>query len=104
MIEEEAIVGKYVTPWEEVKPVQVKCRVNNRLVENYSGGVYLDEVQVRQLEKDLRNDSQLKEVFHEFFGLFMPVFEKAIGDAVSNNLGLLEASEVVEPNPIDLNN
>lgn len=36
--------------------------------------------------------------------MFLPVFIKALQYAKENNLGLLEASEVVEPNPLDLNN
>lgn len=104
LIEKHSEVGKYVTSWKEIRPGYIKCQISNRLVENYSGGVYLDEKQVCRLENDLRNDEQIKRLFNEFFGVFMPVFEAAINDAASNNLGLLEASEVVEPNPMDLNN
>jgi hypothetical protein len=33
----------------------------------------------------------------------LAVFWKAVDEAVENGLGLVEASEVVEPNPLDLN-
>ena len=73
----------------------------SRISENYSGGVFIPESAIPRLLADYESgkiEAQLKLCF----GGTLPVFLKALVYAKSHRLGLLEATEVVEPNPMDL--
>lgn len=73
----------------------------SRISENYSGGVFIPESAIPRLLADYESgkiEAQLKLCF----GGTLPVFLKALVYAKSHRLGLLEATEVVEPNPLDL--
>lgn len=92
----------YVTSWDDIKPDFIKCKVTGRIVENYSGGVYLSNKQVEQLLEDYVTNEKVKHVLDNFFEQNIPVFIKALTYAKEHQLGVLEATEVIEPNPIDL--
>ena len=73
----------------------------SRISENYSGGVFIPESAIPRLLADYESgkiEAQLKLCF----GGTLPVFLKALVYAKSHRLGLLEATEVVEPNPLNL--
>ena len=86
------------------KPDFIHSPVNGGLVENYSGGVYIAPEEVVQLLDDYEKQEEIRKIIDDFYVQNLPVFIKALQYAKENNLGLLEASEVVEPNPLDLNN
>ena len=78
-------------------------QIHNEIVENYCCGAYLNADNVQKLLRDYEADGEIKEAIDEFYAQNLPVFLKALNLARELEVGLLEATEVVEPNPIDLN-
>lgn len=103
LLEETPELKKYITSWSSIKPESIVCPVADGLVENYSGGIYISAKQVSELLADLERETETKDLFTDFFEENFPVFVKALKYAEEHGLGLLEATEVVEPNPINLN-
>ena len=94
---------KYITPWKDIIPQTIKSPIQGYIFENYCGGVFIAPDQVNQLLSDYEKDEHIKKIIDEFFEINLPVFFTALEYASENGLGLVEATEVVEPNPIDLN-
>ena len=97
----------YISDWREVLPAEFLAEfsgeIHNEIVENYCCGVYLSAASVQKLLRDYEADGEIKEAIDEFYAQNLPVFLKALNLARELGVGLLEATEVVEPNPIDLN-
>lgn len=102
LVEERPEMKRYISSWEEIKSEPVLCPVTNALVENYSGGVYIGAAQVEELLVHCEKEDEVYRVLVNFFEQNFPVFLKALRDAAEHQKGLLEASEVVEPQPLDL--
>jgi hypothetical protein len=96
---------KYVTDWKTLVPPGFAERTfENQLTENYCGGVFIANAALCQLREDYKTDEEIKSKMDETFSHGrLAVFWLAVDYAIENNLGLLEASEVIEPNPFDLN-
>lgn len=94
----------YTSPWSEVLPELVQnMRCDSRIVENYSSGVYVPPAQVGRLLVDATSDSTVKAALaQEFPGEHFNILITALREAEQQSLGLLEATEVIEPNPTDL--
>jgi len=99
-IEDEIIFDKYITSWDKIAP---KKYLNNfeydGLDGNYSGGVFLSPVQVGLVLEDYEKGNIKSMLETAFSHGRIDVFLKALNFAKSNKLGLLEATEVVEPSP-----
>lgn len=97
----------YISDWREVLPAEFLAEfsgeIHNEIVENYCCGAYLNADNVRKLLRDYEADGEIKSAVDEFYAQNLPVFLKALNLARELEVGLLEATEVVEPNPIDLN-
>ncbi|WP_298783007.1 hypothetical protein [uncultured Campylobacter sp.] len=97
----------YISDWREVLPkeflAEFSGEIHNEIVENYCCGAYLGADNVQKLLRDYEADGKIKEAIDEFYAQNLPVFLKALNSAAELGVGLLEATEVVEPNPIDLN-
>jgi hypothetical protein len=94
---------KYTKAWENILTSKAENKIHNQLNSNYSSGVYIPANQVVQLLNDYQNDAQVKQHLDNFYSeKRISVFIKALTFAAENNCGLLEASDVVEPNPLDL--
>ncbi|WP_316809511.1 hypothetical protein [Pedobacter agri] len=102
---ESDVLQKYFKPWEAIIPEnRFAQKILNHIVANYSSGVYIPKQKVKQLLNDYQNDALIKSTLDELFSHGrMAVFLKALAYAEGKGLGLLEATEVVEPNPLDLN-
>jgi hypothetical protein len=98
-------MAKYVGDWKTLVPEAYRdSHFDNCLTENYCGGVYLPNEGLKLLRADYLSDSYVRSKMDETFSDGrLAVFWKAIDDAIENGLGLVEASEVVEPNPFNLN-
>lgn len=99
-------MAEYTLPFQEILGDKLQARlglgpIRNRIYENYCGGVYIPEVQVIRLLADYEAGG-IEEPLKQCFGSTLPVFLKALLHAKKEGLGLLEATEVVEPNPINL--
>ena len=101
LLEEKPEYARYFTPWAQVAPTAFPNPAENQIIENYCSGVYLSPKQVVQLLRDLE---QMPKVLEDLEGLWsdgqFAVLKKALTAAAELGVGLLEATEVVEPNPI----
>lgn len=99
------VMAKYVGDWKTLVPESYRDRqFDNCLTENYCGGVYLPNEGLRKLRDDYRTNSYVRSKMDEAFSHGrLAVFWKAVDEAIESSLGLVEASEVVEPNPFNLN-
>jgi hypothetical protein len=94
---------KYTKRWEDILPTQVENPIYNQLSSNYSSGVFIPADQVVQLLNDYQNDSQVKQDLDNFYSdRRINIFLNALKFASENNCGILEASDVIVPNPVDL--
>ena len=94
----------YYKPWQYIVPKFAFTQtVHNRITANYSSGVYIPPHKVDALLGDYERRSSIASVLDELFSDGrMAILLKALRYASSKRLGLLEATEVVEPNPLDL--
>jgi len=99
-------MAEYTLPFQQILGDKLQARlglgpIRNRVYENYCGGVYIPEDQVPRLLADYETGS-VEGPLKQCFGSTLPVFLKALLHAKKEGLGLLEATEVVEPDPMDL--
>lgn len=99
-------MAEYTLPFQEILGSRLRARIGigpirNRVYENYCGGVYIPESQVPRLLDDYEA-GEITEQLRQCFGETLPVFLKALLHAKKEGLGLLEATDVVQPNPLDL--
>ena len=101
LMEEKPEYARYFTPWVQVVPTTFPNPVENQIIESYCSGVYLSQNQVIQLLRDLKQDQKMLEDLEEIWcDGQLAVLKKALKAAAEQGIGLLEATEVVEPNPI----
>ncbi len=98
-------MAKYIGDWSTLVPDSYKNDFfENELTENYCAGVYLPHDKLHQLRADYLADAHVKSALDEQFSHGrIDVFWKSVDSAIALGFGLIEASEVVEPNPFDLN-
>lgn len=104
LIDSKPYFKKYTKTWQEMLPDIYPNPATNSITENYSSGVYIPYESVEQLYADYNSSAQVRNDLESFFshGRFA-IFQDAIAFCREHQLGLLEASEVIEPNPLDLN-
>lgn len=101
LVDEKPEYARYFTPWEQVVPAAFSNPTENRIIENYCSGVYLSPDQAAQLLRDLERNKKVLEDLEELWcDGQLAVLKKALTAAAELGVGLLEATEVVEPNPI----
>ena len=104
LLEEKPEYARYFTPWAQVAPTAFPNPAENQIIENYCSGVYLSPKQVVQLLRDLE---QMPKVLEDLEGLWrdgqFAVLKRPSLPRRKLGVGLLEATEVVEPNPISPN-
>lgn len=104
LAEQKPEYSRYFTPWDWITPKIFPNPTENRIIENYSSGVYLMPKQVVQLTEDLEHDPRLRADFEQLWiDGQLEVLKKALHAAIELKCGLLEASDVVIPNPIHPN-
>ncbi len=96
-------MAAYTTSFRKILGERLRNPLQDRIFENYCGGVYIGEDQVPQLLADYES-GRAKEALESCFGSTLPVFLKALGHAKAEGLGLLEATDLVVPNPFQLQN
>ncbi len=101
---DDAVMATYVGDWKTLIPeVYRQKKTENQLTENYCGGVYLPHAALKKLREDYQTTPHVKAKMDEAFSHGrLDIFWKAVDDAIENDLGLIEAAEVVEPNPLNL--
>jgi hypothetical protein len=104
LIENNSAFQRYTKPWQEILRTPVENPIKNLIIENYSSGVYIPFDKLRKLQEDYNHNPEVKAALDKNYSYQrIDVFLKAIQFAIENELGLLEATEVVEPNPLELN-
>ncbi|WP_342329162.1 hypothetical protein [Pedobacter sp. FW305-3-2-15-E-R2A2] len=104
LLEERPYFERYTKDFKTIVPESISNPISNRIAQNYSSGVFIPAEQVTQLLEDYANDAALRADLDGFFSDGrIGVFLKALEDAKQQELGLLEATEVIEPNPLNLN-
>ncbi len=104
LIENKPMFEKYTKKWKDILSFEIKNPAENRILTNYSSGVFISAEQVEQLLNDYETDEKIRLLLDNFYSDgHISVFLKALQTAKEHNAGLLEATEVVEPNPLDLN-
>lgn len=100
------ILEKYFKKWNDIIPKDYQSKnVNNKLTNNYSSGVYIPADKVVELIEDYKTNSEINSELNSLFSHNrISIFLKALQFAADHNLGVLEATEVIEPNPMNLNN
>ena len=88
MAEEYPLMERYITPWKDILPEGIVPPAQQGIVENYSAGVYLSAEQVKELLSDYEGNKEVREAVDDYF--------------MENGAGLLEATDVVEVEPLDL--
>lgn len=96
---------KYTKPWEKILSHSMLGKaVENKIVLNYCSGMYIPQDQVRELLVQYETQAIVKATMDQYFhSAHIDVFLKALRYSAEGGLGLLEATEVIEPNPFDLN-
>ncbi len=102
LIQQNEEMSAYTAGFSEILSQKIENPIHNRIIENYCGGVYIPCESVSKLLADYQSGI-VKEVLDDFFEQNLPPFLKALTFAKEHQLGLLEATEVVEVNPISLN-
>jgi len=104
LIEDQPEFKNYTKTWQEIAGDKISNPVRNRIVENYSSGVYIPAEKVEKLLTDYKEDEGIRTKLDNFYShKRINVFLKALECAKYNGAGLLEATEVIEPQPLDLN-
>lgn len=101
LAEMDPAMASYTLPFQEILGAKLQNPVRNRIYENYCGGVYIPEKAVSRLLEDYES-GKVEAPLRQCFGNTLPVFLKALLHAKKERLGLLEATEVLEPNPLNL--
>jgi len=98
-------IGRYTKAWHEIVPtITAHSPARNRAVQNYSSGVFIPPESVRGLRHDIDADPRLRdEIRVEFPDSHFDVLRTALDEAIVSRAGLLEATDVIEPDPFDLN-
>lgn len=102
---DDEVMARYVGDWKALVPEAYhNGQFDNRLTENYCGGVYLPNEALKELREDYQSDSYVRTKMDETFSHGrLEIFWKAVDIAINEGLGLIEASESVEPRPFNLN-
>lgn len=101
---DDPVVARYFADWRHLVPPRwADAAAGNHLRENYGGGVFITHDRLKQMRADYAVDNELRARLDELFSDDrLAVFWRVVDDAIAEGCGLLEASEVVEPNPMDL--
>lgn len=105
LIEERPYFKSYTKDFKVIVPGNISNPIDNKIVKNYSSGVFIPSDQVIRLLTDYDYDPQVREDLDAFFSHHrIDIFLKALLAARELSAGLLEATDVIEPNPLNLNN
>ena len=68
LIEREAVMDKYHTPWKDVIPDWVPEPESDLIAENYSSGIFIGPDRVKELLADNQSDENVHSILLNFFG------------------------------------
>jgi hypothetical protein len=102
---DDPVMARYIGDWRTLVPAAYRQgQFDNVLTHNYCAGVYLPYASLQALRRDADSDPHVRAMLEQRFSDGrLAVFWQAVDAALAQGMGLMEASEVVEPNPLDLN-
>ena len=104
LVEADESFWRYTKPWQEILRLSIANPINNMIMENWNSGVYLPYDGLCRLLDDYANMPEIRGKLDELFSdKRIDVFLKAVRFAVEHKLGILEATEVIQPQPFNLN-
>lgn len=102
---DDPVMARYIGDWRALVPAAYRQgQFDNVLTHNYCAGVYLPYASLQALRRDADSDPHVRAMLEQRFSDGrLAVFWQAVDAALAQGMGLMEASEVVEPNPLHLN-
>ena len=94
---------RYLSDISGVIPPEIKAKFTGEFDGNYSSGAFISAANLAKFWQDYNADENIKQKVDEFYAQNLPAFLSAVKFSVENGYGLLEATDVIIPNPIDLN-
>lgn len=105
IIEKYPAFKEYTKHWQDILKNKFEGTIHNQIFENYSSGVFIPNDKVEKLLNDYEHNENVRNILDEHYShKRISVFLNALKFAQEHNLGLLEATEVITPNPFELNN
>ena len=103
LVEDEPRFTAYTADWHDLIPASWPVQELPRgFSENYCVGVYLPLEQLRRLRQNAAENPEIHASLSKVFGEgALEVFWQAVDDAIAQNRGLLEATDIIEPNPVN---
>ncbi len=103
LIEEKPNFKSYTKGWKDIVNIKINNPINDKIIDNYGSGVYIPAEKVIHLLSDYQNNGKIRQELDAFFSdQRIEVFLTALKCCKELKSGLLEATEVVEPNPFDI--
>lgn len=103
LLDRQPQMGEYCSSWRSFLPDWIPSPKHEKLTENYAAGVYMSPDQVKALLADYERNTKVRQILTDFFEGNLEVFLTALQDAKRTGSGLMEAAEVIEVEPLDLN-
>jgi hypothetical protein len=103
LVQGEPRFAAYTADWHDLIPASWPAQDLPRgFSENYCVGVYLPLEQLRGLRQDAAENPEIHASLCKVFGEgTLEVFWQAVDDAIAQDRGLLEATDIIEPNPFN---
>ena len=94
---------RYLSDLSGVIPPEIKAKFTGEFDGNYSSGAFISASNLAKFWQDYNADENIKQKTDDFYAQNLPAFLSAVKFSVENGYGLFEATDVIIPNPIDLN-
>jgi hypothetical protein len=104
LLEKSPDFASYCKPWKSFIPEQFQGYIiSDDITANYCSGCILSHADLIRFRADVQRHDDLNQVLQEVFSHGrLPVFMKAVDYAIEHQFDLLEATDVVVPDPFDL--
>lgn len=105
LIKKKESFKQYTKPWEEILERTADFTFLNSLTtDKPSSGIYIPSEKIIELLKDYKANLIVKKEIDDFFGSSTNAFIESLNYAKDNNLGLLEANAIWEPEVTNISN
>lgn len=97
-----ALMRGHVSTWDDLAPT-LPTRANGAFTQNWSAGVVLTPEQCASMLASIRERDAMGAAVAELFGPFLPSLEDTLADAAARGAWLVEATDLIEPDPMSGN-
>ena len=94
---------RYLSDISGVIPPEIKAKFTGEFDGNYSSGAFISAANLAKFWQDYNADENIKQKVDDFYAQNLPAFLSAVKFSIENGYGLFEATDVIMPNPFDLN-